>query len=72
MCITRTTLVNNGTFTLSWSNGTEDTVYHLNWLIGISVNTNLEGQDEGTGNQKLHVTRVNGTTEDKVIQLIIL
>ena len=58
------TLAKDGTFTISWNNGTEDTVYHLNWLTGVSINTNLEGQDEGTGNQKLHVTWANGTTED--------
>ena len=62
--ISGTSLAADGTFTISWNNGTEDTVYHLNWLTGISVNTNLEGQDEGTGNQKLHVTWANGTTED--------
>ena len=62
--ISGTSLAADGTFTISWNNGTEDTVYHLNWLTGVSVNTNLEGQDEGTGNQKLHVTWANGTTED--------
>ena len=62
--ISGTSLAADGTFTISWNNGTEDTVYHLNWLTGISVNTNLEGQDEGTGNQKLHVTWANGTTGD--------
>ena len=62
--ISGTSLAADGTFTISWNNGTEDTVYHLNWLTGISVNTNLEGQDEGTGNQKLHVAWANGTTED--------
>ena len=62
--ISGTSLAADGTFTISWNNGAEDTVYHLNWLTGISINTNLEGQDEGTGNQKLHVTWANGTTED--------
>ena len=62
--ISGTSLAADGTFTISWNNGTEDTIYHLNWLTGISVNTNLEGQDEGTGNQKLHITWANGTTED--------
>lgn len=65
--LTNATLANNGTFTLSWNNGAADTVYTnmFKWIDSCVINTELNaGDGEGTGNQKLHITWNDGTSED--------
>ena len=61
--LTGATVANDGTLKLSWNNKTADTVYPnlLKWITGCKVNT---GEDEGVGNQKLHITWNDDKEED--------
>lgn len=53
----------DGTVTLTWNNGDDNTVYSrlIKWINGCSVNT---GNNEGEGNQRLHITWNDETAED--------
>ena len=57
------TVAADGTVTFTWNNGDSNTVYNnlMKWISGCVVNV---GSDEGSGNQKLHITWNDGTEED--------
>lgn len=59
------TVAADGTVTFTWNNGAADTVYDnlMKWISGCSVNT---GSDEGSGNQKLHITWNNDETGEDI------
>ncbi len=53
----------DGTLAINWNNGDTPLTYNklIRWINDISINT---GSSEGEGNQKLHITWNDGTSQD--------
>lgn len=59
--ITDCTFSDNGDFTLKFNDGFPDVTQHIKWIKNVNINT---GNQEGEGNQKLHITYNDGEEQD--------